>query len=171
MINTYDEIFEHNFCIKLYQDALTTIRSGRPVFTTNYFWSDQLIRSSAPVLITDLDKNIVDEVFEALIKKGVINDADGFQCLCYAWTRGSYISWHNDGAHDVAITVYLNPDWELDWGGLFLYEEAKNSIKAIPPKFNTAVKNTNEVLHAVSAITNDALVRVTLQIFKPKKKD
>jgi hypothetical protein len=170
MITCYRNVFEPNFCNKLYEDSIAKVVSGEKNFTTNYFWPSFLVRSSAPVLISTVEENVAKEIYAVLISKGIIHNAEGFVCLCYAWTRGSYISWHDDSTHETAITIYLNPHWELNWGGLFLYKEDENTIKAVEPKFNTAVVNENSTQHSVSIVANDATLRMTLQIFKPKKK-
>jgi Rps23 Pro-64 3,4-dihydroxylase Tpa1-like proline 4-hydroxylase len=86
----------------------------------------------------------------------------------YVWTRLSYIPWHNDAASRIAITIYLNEYWDPDWGGIFLYStdiEPRN-IKGYVPKFNTAIKNNNKILHSTTMISMDAKSpRITIQLF------
>jgi len=100
-----------------------------------------------------------------LIKKEIVSTLD-YAVMIYAWTKYSYIPWHNDDRSESAITIFLNNRWEEDWGGLFLYKNENEQILGITPTFNMAVRNKGNVPHAVTMITPDAeTLRLTLQIF------
>ena len=79
----------------------------------------------------------------------------------------SHIPWHIDN-HKTGITIFLNNDWDLDHGGLFLYKDRDNNdnIKAILPEKNKIVIVRNGITpHAVSILSNNSKIRRTLQIF------
>ena len=79
----------------------------------------------------------------------------------------SHIPWHIDN-HKTGITIFLNNDWDLDHGGLFLYKDRDNNdnIKAILPEKNKVVIVRNGITpHAVSILSNNSKIRRTLQIF------
>jgi Rps23 Pro-64 3,4-dihydroxylase Tpa1-like proline 4-hydroxylase len=90
--------------------------------------------------------------------------------LCYYGMPNSHISWHNDANYDSAISIYLNRDWNPNYGGLFLYKMEKK-IHAVVPYINTGVLLKNGIWHAVSSTTKTAPIRYSIQIFcEPKIK-
>jgi len=136
------------------------------VWKSNFAWGENVRKSSAPVLINqlDTDKNIhdffrnkYDNLFPELKNKEI-------KIFYYIWPRLSYIPFHSDKNHFFASTIYLNEDWHEDYGGLFLFKE-ENEIKAIVPKFNLALMNPNHIRHGTSLTTIDAPYRETIQIF------
>ena len=75
------------------------------------------------------------------------------------------ISKHYDKLHYFAATLYLNKVWDLNYGGILIYEE-DSVLKAHCPTYNTLIVNNNKALHLVTSVTNAAPVaRVTLQCF------
>ena len=84
---------------------------------------------------------------------------------------GSSLNWHKDFSPIVAsITIYLNDEWDKNWGGLFMYtenDEITNDINAVFPKNNLAIlqKNSN-IWHSVSPTSKNAPIRVSLQMFQ-----
>lgn len=170
-IKVYSDVLDHSFATQLLETSLATLHGGAFVYKTNYAWSQDVVGVSNPVLIVTLPEDETKAVCDALIKKGVIESDEGVVCMNYIWTRGSYIPLHNDKNYDFAMTIYLNPEWHINWGGLFLYQDIDYSFRAVVPSFNTAVVNLAAVPHAVSIIGNDAPPRVTLQLFKKRYQD
>lgn len=167
-VEFFEDVFDPPFCTFLLKDAQAKLASGDEFARSNYQWSSNIVRASQPVLIRDYDPSLSAIILGQLTKRGVI-DAGDFVVRNYAWSRLSYIPWHNDGMHEVAITVYLNDVWEQDWGGIFLYMDEMSGIRGYAPKFNTGLKNRGHILHSTSMVTPDAAgPRFTLQIF-PKK--
>lgn len=85
----------------------------------------------------------------------------------YIWHKHSGISIHNDWAYDFAATVYLNPEWNLDWGGLFMWKDpVTQGIHGHVPEYNTMVVNTQKTEHFVTLMSPLAPTnRFTLQIW------
>jgi hypothetical protein len=87
------------------------------------------------------------------------------------WHRGSYIPWHNDSDHSIGATIYLNKDWDVEDGGLFVYSETGNvdNLKCIYPCYNTLVINESNEWHHVSLVNYHANTeRTTIQIWIEK---
>lgn len=164
MITVHEGVLDPEFCAGLFTKLLDEMCSGAAVYRTNYAWEHNIVLGSTPVLIRDADEETRAQVIKGFLGKGILKDPERLSISAYIWTRGSYIPWHNDVMSKFAATVYLNPNWELNWGGLFLYQ-TNDGIKATPPNFNTAVVNEGNVLHATSILANDSPPRVTLQIF------
>lgn len=88
-----------------------------------------------------------------------------FHCQHYIWTEGAAISWHQDGHHTFGATVYLDHEWHVDYGGLFVWEQEKD-LKVLCPKHNTMMVNLMGVGHMVTPVTSAAPTpRHTLQIW------
>lgn len=85
----------------------------------------------------------------------------------YIWHKHSGISIHNDWAYNFAATIYLNPEWNLDWGGLFMWRDPQTlGIHGHVPEYNTMVLNTQKTEHFVTLMSPMAPVnRFTLQIW------
>ena len=126
----------------------------------------------------ELKKGIVgscaSSTVESPIAEKIVRDVEKFlpqtysrlQIAYYAWMRNSGIALHDDGAphYSFGATLYLNKDWDADYGGLFVYEE--DGIKVILPEFNTMVVNDNRTPHRVtnvSPLSNQT--RISLQIW------
>jgi hypothetical protein len=165
-IEVFEEVFDPRFCAFLLKDAQSNLASGEEFTISNYQWDPGIVRASAPVLIRRYRGALREIILGHLVKRGMIETTE-FTVMNYAWSRMSYIPWHNDGIHEVAITVYLNDVWNLNWGGIFLYMAGEPaSIRGYAPKFNTAVKNSGQIAHATTMVTIDAKSpRFTLQLF------
>jgi hypothetical protein len=165
-IKVYDSVLDPALSMKLFEAFITALQSGNCIYKTNYSWDEDIVGVSNPVLVTMVSDEIAKLVFDSLIQKGIIDTADNLVCLNYIWTHGSYIPIHTDSGHEFSMTIYLNPEWIVDWGGLFLYEDTDGTYRAIVPKFNTAVLNSEATPHTVTLVANNSPPRVTLQLFK-----
>lgn len=143
-------------------------------FRSNRFmWPKDLRSNTGVILIYDLYIENV-ELFK-LIKSDVEQKIDRNQyeidhCLLYFYFENSYIQWHEDGKYFGALSIYLNEEWDADWGGYFMYEE-DNEIKALKPSKNLGVLQEGGVNHCVSAVTSNNIPRISLQMFIRKLKD
>lgn len=133
MIDKYENVLEPSFCLELYDKSLRNVKDGGQLSFTSYAWPQGIVRRSTPVLVSAVEEDVATKIRHQLVQKGIISSPEGFVCLSYVWTNGSYISWHTDATYETAITVYLNPEWERDWGGLFLYEASNLELRAVPP--------------------------------------
>ena len=106
--------------------------------------------------------------------------ASKISTMFYIWQPHSGISKHTDHGYDYAATIYLNPYWDIDWGGTFLYYNNEidwnNSKKEymfdndnwrlVNPECRTMVLNTDETLHMVTPISPLCPeMRYTIQIW------
>jgi len=88
----------------------------------------------------------------------------------FVWTGGSRIEWHKDFKRDDptstrigAITIYMNRNWEIEWGGDFLYKDKESKVNRITPAYNKAVALT-DVEHRSTTI-QERRFRKCIQIF------
>jgi hypothetical protein len=102
-----------------------------------------------------------------------MNDNDSM--LRYHVNRAPYNArWHLDGLYAkkdeldyIGITIFLNDVWQTNDGGLFVYKENKNDTqgKFVEPIGNRVIINSKDLDHAVTAITNQEVIRYSLQMF------
>ena len=153
----------------VHEDAWRNIRSRKDSeylasFQTNYtLWDKSIIHKSSVVLITHINnavvKNILDnKIFNAFNKTPL-------SYMYYYWTNGSYIPWHDDGHQGSAATLYMNCEWDKDWGGYYMYESNESEIKAVKPEKNLFILQHNHTPHCVTPVIQGSPHRVSIQIF------
>jgi hypothetical protein len=168
-ISFYENVLDSNFANYLFRDGCSKFDEPNYCWKTNYTWEPRIVKSSHTVLVRKITGDDENTILTQLKNCGIINSAEGYYVMNYLWTKLSYIPWHTDGHVDEAVTVYLNPEWNPDWGGCFLYieDENTNQVKGYLPKFNTAIRNGSHMWHTVTPISLDSTCpRHTLQIFK-----
>jgi len=134
--------------------------------TTNYsYWDQSIVKGSARVDIFFLNNtSFKEQVINCYADHVDLKKYSLTYVSYYKWLPGSFIPFHTDNIYNLASTIYLNESWNIDYGGLFLYEKNKD-IKGYVPKYNSAVINNNNIPHGTSIISPTAPERETLQIF------
>lgn len=79
----------------------------------------------------------------------------------------SAIPVHSDVGHYAAITIFLNRDWDISWGGMnvCLSEVEQRVVKTTPVKFNTGVLVFCPTPHCTVPVFRRDQKRRTFQIF------
>ena len=162
----FEDVFEQQYCHWLLEDSRKALASSSEFGRSNYQWEPHVVGSSQPVLIRDYDPLVAKFILAKLRDRGMIDSFD-FSVANFAWSRLSYIPWHDDGHRKTAITIYLNEQWDKNWGGLFLYKHPRDGdLRALKPRFNCGLRNSSNLQHATSMVTMDAPEpRFTVQIF------
>ena len=79
--------------------------------------------------------------------------------------RNPNFDYHNDFAYRFGATIYLNNEWHINQGGLFVYKQ-NNEHKVYVPEFNSMVLNDDKSWHLVTPVSVYAgKFRTTLQIW------
>ena len=154
-IQFFEEMFEPRLCTFLLDNARSSLAKTSEFTRSNFHWSEGIRKSSAAVLVRDMEAPLSSLVLEKLAERGIIKHQN-YQVMNYAWTRLSYIPWHEDAHVQDAVTIYLNDKWDLDWGGLFLYQDGKGRILGYAPAFNCGLRNQANVAHSTTPVTLDA---------------
>jgi Rps23 Pro-64 3,4-dihydroxylase Tpa1-like proline 4-hydroxylase len=136
------------------------------VWETNYsFWDPRLVNSSAPILVFDLTKTLESTIIEQVKAQcKEIRQYQEIKLRYYKMMPGAYIPWHNDGGWSFAMTIYLNKNWDKDFGGYFAFAH-DNQIKCLPPAYNSSVFISAPLEHCVFQTVQNAPPRTTVQIF------
>jgi Rps23 Pro-64 3,4-dihydroxylase Tpa1-like proline 4-hydroxylase len=126
-------------------------------------WDNYLVDGiTGSVLISPVEENkeLLREELQSILPKTKI-----FTPNFHVWMRGSGINTHADTNHVYGATLYLNPDWNFDWGGLFCWQN-DDEIDIILPKHNVLVLNDEHEKHYVTPISNTCEnMRITIQIW------
>tara|TARA_S200000501_G_scaffold59329_1_gene49680 strand:+ start:4371 stop:4880 length:510 start_codon:yes stop_codon:yes gene_type:complete len=119
-----------------------------------------LIRETIPELKEKIESELVDYLppYDEL----VIN--------YHLWQRNSGIAAHTDSDYEFGATLYLNDDWHVNHGGIFVWQpHGENTMRALSPEANTLVINGDKELHFVTPVSPESpMFRVTLQIWGKK---
>ncbi len=140
------------------------------VWRSNLGWQDEIVSPNGVVLIRPLSTTQKNTLTEALKKHNLIPSDKKIEldAQAYMWHNLSFIPWHSDkdSNDDVryAATLYLNKEWDDNWGGLFLYK-INDKILAEAPRFNKLVFNDKNYEHATSMLTSNSPFRFTVQLF------
>ena len=147
MIKIYKDFFDESTINFLFEAAAEAKRLNR--FRVQYYhWKPIIVQYSAPVLIFDIPDKHCDDLNSRLKE---IVDYETAQFMFYFWSVDSYIPWHDDAFGLMTGTVYLNKEWDRDWGGAFLYESGKK-IYAEYPEYNKLLLQTKHTLHSTTPV-------------------
>jgi hypothetical protein len=150
-----------------FQDA-----RGQAVFEINNMgrWGAGLETGSlAPVLVLKLDE--YRDYFIAKYKTvdPMFADFNNLICYMHIWLPGTQINFHHDASDAtprLSSTIYINEDWNWNWGGLFLYDDPDLGQRWIYPHANHMIWFRPPVWHATTMITQSAEhPRLSIQLF------
>jgi len=160
--------------VSCYADRLW--QTTDPVFSTNYAWetdSHQSHRERYQYLILTHNLKLGNPHLNKKISDSIRHQYPGYQVhqdlvQIYFWSQHSRIEWHNDGHSDHpdrcgGVTIYLNQNWQPEWGGDFLYRSTDSDVQRITPVYNRGVFIT-DLEHRTTPVTGTEW-RKTLQIW------
>jgi len=83
----------------------------------------------------------------------------------YLWDKNAGIALHNDDNYLFGATIYMNRQWSINDGGIFIHQH-ENEYKAIVPEFNTMVLNDRKTYHLVTPVSPfTSNLRMTIQVW------
>jgi len=163
MINIVSKILS-NELFEACDDYSNNAINDKSKLITNSLWDSDLVRESSEVFISKLDiKNILYEKITNEIKKHITFKYRACNVSFFFWPKNSYLAWHYDLYRAGAVTIYLNDDWQINDGGLYLYKN-DDIINAVVPEKNLAIITDYKVFHGISSVVENK-IRRTIQIF------
>ena len=91
----------------------------------------------------------------------------------------SCVNWHPDYADYDAMSIYLNKEWDSNWGGWFAWTEENKGVdeygynpksgQFYSPQYNTAIYSTEREWHCTTPTATSAPPRMSIQLFFSKK--
>jgi len=156
---------EVSFIDTLVENVIKESQQYKPIWKSNINWGENIVKGSSLVLAYELKKKDLEYIkFKFVELDSKFKDKEIIGHL-YIWTKGSFIPIHNDSNYSYGCTIYLNKNWEIDWGGLYLWLD-NDSIHAEKPEFNKVVINKGNIRHGTTLLNYNAPEdRITLQIF------
>ncbi len=128
-------------------------------------WPMNVVKLSGAILLRDILGGRKLQLLEALAEFLPVDVSPDAVTITHTYMgRLAYIPWHEDTGYRFSMTLYLNERWERDWAGHLIVEEPEG-LRAILPKFNSAVMFEPPVHHMVAMPSLDAPLRESLQIF------
>lgn len=154
------------FSMSILQDLHDHTRDGKQPSRTNFFnFPSDVVGFSNAVFCFDLPEDLKIRVAKELVVKNVFpNEPKEWTVHVQLFSRASYIPWHDDRNHIYSGAVYLNQQWDHNWGGYFAYEDS-DEIKCIKPTYNTGAFFKTPLLHTAMLTAGNAPFRESLQIF------
>jgi Rps23 Pro-64 3,4-dihydroxylase Tpa1-like proline 4-hydroxylase len=168
-IQKFDNFFDEELFEEVIFFIKTIMNSKQSKLTTNRTWGEGLISHSSPIIRYQFDNNDTDlfnKIKEVVSKKTEYYITEG---VFHIFPKLAYIPWHNDTHCEQALTIYLNEDWDENWGGIFLYKK-DNEIMGIVPHKNLGILLEAGTGHCVTTTNINAEDRISLQFFLTKKR-
>ena len=166
------KIIDNVLSDSLYQECLHTIKH----LVEQKVWSSSSLTWDADItqgiqgscISTLIPENLKTKVLDEI--KHNLPPFDEIVIQFYIWQPMSAIAWHNDSNHNFGATIYLNQQWYINGGGIFLYQtkEQKDTrhMNALLPQKNTMVINENHEYHMVTPVSFGVPeCRCTIQIW------
>jgi len=133
------------------------------------FWEAGLLESIPGVCSQQYIEGQLKEKLEEELSEH-LPEYDEILFQFYNWHRLSGIGIHDDGGWGWGATIYLNDDWNINWGGIFMWDDGGETLKALNPVYNTLIINApTPQKHLVTLISPLApQTRKTIQIWGGK---
>lgn len=139
-------------------------------FSQNVWTSSQLLwpknilkKVTGDCSICYVKESIAEQIKNCLV--GKLPPAEKFIFQYYIWKQNSGISLHDDSGYKYGATIYLNNDWDINAGGIFIWKES-DELKAFCPEYNSMILNDKQEFHLVTAVSPLASeFRHTIQIW------
>ena len=126
---------------------------------------DILVGITGMCAISHVEDSLQERIKSELSAKNELFSKYRTYCQYYLWHAHSGISSHDDPIYAFGATVYLNRNWNIDHGGVFMWDE-DGKTTAIAPEYNSMVLNDSKQMHRVTAVSPLALsARMTIQIW------
>ena len=149
----------------LYNDTLNfaeNVLAGNNLACQLTVWNQGVIGKSGPILIHKLD---LKEPFIFLLREKINRPFSSVICYIQYFLQYSYIPWHDDGDHAFAGTLYLNKNWDREWGGAYMYEDQNKNIHVQYPEKNKLIIQHKNTWHSTTMVHPGADVRMSMQFF------
>jgi len=163
------KVFKNSISQELWKRCIDDVNSSLSDDTwkvSNLSWSDTIKRGiNGTCLIKKVDTELRLDILNEI--KDFLPYFSNISMNYHVWLPNSGISSHDDLNHKFGATIYLNKNWDVDFGGLFVWEKFDSSgMKALVPECRTLVLNDSHEKHLVTIVSNYIPEpRISIQIF------
>jgi len=147
-------------------DKLNSCLSEDTWKVSTILWPEGIKRGiTGSCLIKKIDDELRTDILLEI--KDILPYCNSISMNYHVWLPNSGISSHDDSNHKFGATLYLNKNWDIDFGGLFVWEEyGSSTMNALVPECKTLVLNDSHEKHLVTAVSNYIPEpRISIQIF------
>lgn len=133
-------------------------------------WPEELVSgfSGHSDVYPVLDQNIVNLLADKCMSVlGTTDKYENYSAMYYEGHGQCGLNWHTDMAYSASASIYLNDDWDDNYGGYFVFRmEGGNKLATVVrPDLGVAVFQKGKINHAVTTTRNDAPKRKSIQVF------
>lgn len=132
-------------------------------------WSSALRENTQGIVeITPIpDTYLRDMIYNRMVERfNSDKDVNKYKVTYYKSQGCHNINWHDDFKYQAGATIYLNTEWNRNFGGYFIYQmKDQDTMTALQPKQGVAVYQKGGVLHATTPMSLSAPSRKSLQVF------
>lgn len=165
MILKKSDFLDISFIENLMNSVIKESHQYKPIWKSNINWGENIVKGSSLVLAYELNEEYLHYIKSKFVEFDKKFENKEIVGHLYIWTRGSHIPLHNDSNYDYGCTIYLNKNWNIDWGGLYLWL-GDDKLNVEVPEFNKVIINQGNVRHGTTLLNYNAPEeRLTLQIF------
>ena len=180
MISILTDVLSEEFINQLLDWNLQT-RAGDVWASNQTKWVDVLkYATGGTILSRALSDEWKNPIYYDLVNRGKLDYLPhSSSAIFYMGFSTSCVNWHPDYADYDAMSIYLNKEWDSNWGGWFAWtEENKGSDEFginpknghfYSPQYNTAVYSTEREWHCTTPTATTAPPRISIQLFFSKK--
>ena len=132
-------------------------------------WPSSVIEGiTGSCIFSMIDSDLSSKISNRISKLFDISSYEIVMQYC-AWQPHSGLSLHDDSNHKMGGTIYLNDNWNINNGGIFLWKnknQEEEIYNAILPTKNMLVLNDEKELHLVTPVSSNSQdLRATIQIW------
>ena len=179
MIRVIEDVLSQSFIDELLQWNEQT--KGGDVWSSNQTkWVDVLkYATGGTILSRALSDEWKNPIYYELVNRGKLDYLPyGSSAILYMGFATSCVNWHPDYADYDAMSIYLNKEWDSNWGGWFAWTEENKGVDApinpkqgqfYCPQYNTAIYSTEREWHCTTPLATVAPPRISIQLFFSKK--
>lgn len=166
------KIFKNILSEKLYNDTLEEFVNKLHTQTWQssiVTWPNEVIEGiTGSCLFSSVSDEISLRIQEEISNLFTI-DYNQVKLQYCAWQPYSGLSVHDDFNHKLGATIYLNENWNPNYGGFFLWKDKNNPeeiYNAVCPTKNMMVVNDDHEQHLVTPVSPLSTdIRATIQLW------
>mgnify|MGYP003638015737 FL=1 len=164
-------ITDNTFTTEEYEKILDYVKyaSENSPRVVNDDWPEDLIKDVEGYtrFIVLCDEEIVNPIINKCAELfGTSKNPSDYGIMYYEGESKFGLNWHKDSGHSSSASIYLNDDWQDDYGGYFVCRmDGATLTTAIKPDLGMSVFQRGKILHGVTATRHDAPIRKSIQVF------
>jgi hypothetical protein len=180
MIRVIEDVLSQSFIDELLQWNEQT-KAGDVWSSNQTKWVDVLkYATGGTILSRALPDEWKNPIYYELVNRGKLDYLPyGSSAILYMGFATSCVNWHPDYVDYDAMSIYLNKEWDSNWGGWFAWTEEDKGVDAphinpkqgqfYCPQYNTAIHSTEREWHCTTPLATVAPPRISIQLFFSKK--